>query len=70
MAYTAAPNKWLALGQSSVAEKSYVHQVGSTEEAVASSEPAPSRPLPPFHPRGRPTGQQRILPGLSFKFLP
>lgn len=37
MAHTAAPNKWLALGQSSVAEKSYVHQVGSTEEAVASS---------------------------------
>lgn len=37
MAYTATPHKWLALGQSSLAEKRYVHQVGSTKEAVASS---------------------------------
>lgn len=51
MAHTAPPNKWLALGQSSVAEKSYVHQVGSTEEAVASSS-LPFKAPPSFSSRG------------------
>lgn len=49
---------------SPLAEKSYVHQVGSTKEAAASSRLPLAMPFPPFHPEEA-TGQQSCWPGLS-----